>query len=283
MPNIAKIVCGTRGSVGAFGAINPSIIFTLISGRPNTELTLTIDYYTPSMPPQDKKLIAPENDAALCNTLCAVSALEPDENESDAYYSEIMLDDGSSYRVSYPQLNMLISALWRSCSGCGLSSVVCGTRGGIGFGGAIKTSSRITLTPGSPNAELTLTMGNYSQFMPPQEMKLTVPENDAALCNTLCAVSALEPDENESDAYYSEIMLDDGKSYRVRYSQLNVLISALWRSCSGCGFSSAPAPAQPAPQPPAGSWKCPACESQGQTGKYCTVCGTEKPQANSDG
>jgi len=167
MPNIAKIVCGTRGSVGAFGAINPSIIFTLISGRPNTELTLTIDYYTPSMPPQDKKLIAPENDAALCNTLCAVSALEPDENESDAYYSEIMLDDG--------------------------------------------------------------------------------------------------------------------KSYRVRYSQLNVLISALWRSCSGCGFSSAPAPAQPAPQPPAGSWKCPACESQGQTGKYCTVCGTEKPQANSDG
>ena len=162
-----------------------------------------------------------------------------------------------------------------------IAKIVCGTRGGVGFGGAIKTSIRFTLTPGSPNAELSLAVDYpksiQSLFMP-QDKKLIVPENDAELCSTLSAVSALEPcaDKSEINLYYSEITLDDGTSYRVPYSQLDVLISALWRSCSERGFSSTPAP-EPAPQPPAGSWKCPTCGAQRQNGKFCTECGLPKP------
>lgn len=114
MPNIAKIVCGTYGGCGAGGAITPGQSFTLTVGYPNTVLSLTVDYLSPFMPPKVRTLTLPEHDAMLCKTLDAVAGLEPGAEKSGAYVNEITLDDGTVYRVSYPQLNALISALWRA-------------------------------------------------------------------------------------------------------------------------------------------------------------------------
>jgi len=127
MPKIVKIVCGTRGGVGAGGAITPGVIYTLIPGSPNAEFSFELDYHRPKSlftMSQDKKLMIPENDAALCSTLSAASELEPggEKNEIYLYYSEITLDDGTVYHVPYSQLNDLIPALWRSCSERGFSS-----------------------------------------------------------------------------------------------------------------------------------------------------------------
>lgn len=114
MPNIAKIVCGTRGGAGAGGAIKPSVIFTLIPGSPNAEFSMTMDSHAPGIPPQVTRLTVPAQDAALCRTLKAVSELEPAAETSGAYCNEVTLSDSTAYRVSYPQLDALISALWRA-------------------------------------------------------------------------------------------------------------------------------------------------------------------------
>ena len=167
-----------------------------------------------------------------------------------------------------------------------IAKIVCGTHGGVGAGGAITPGVIYTLIPGSPNAEFSFEMDYHqpkSLFTMSQDEKLMIPENDAALCNMLSAASELEPggEKNEIYLYYSEITLDDGTVYHVPYSQLKVLISALWRSCSERGFStkpvSEPAPVRPAPQPTAGSWNCPTCGFTGLTGKFCTECGSPKP------